>query len=65
MATKETLKDRSDKELVEQVAEARKTIREEKFKDKFSRKANVIHKAKKTVARTLTELNARRNNKTN
>lgn len=60
----ENIRKQSDKELVETVAGARKTIREERFKDKFSRKAGVIHTAKKTVARALTELNARRNQET-
>jgi len=56
---------KSDKELVETVAEARQTIREERFKDKFSRKAHTIRNAKTTVARALTELNTRRNKETN
>jgi ribosomal protein L29 len=58
----ENIKKQSDKELAETVAEARKTVREERFKDKFSKKAKTIHSAKKTIARALTELSARRNN---
>ena len=36
MTTMENIKKQSDKELTETVAEARKTLREERFKDKFS-----------------------------
>jgi ribosomal protein L29 len=59
----ETIRKQSDKELVETIQEARKTVREERFKDKFSRKANVIRAAKTTIARALTELSSRRNTK--
>jgi ribosomal protein L29 len=55
------IKDKSDKELAEVVADSRKTIREERFKDRFSRKANTIRNSKTTVARVLTELSVRRN----
>lgn len=54
------LRKKSDSELVEAVQSARKTIKEERFKDTFSRKPALIHKAKKEIARTLTELNTRR-----
>ena len=57
----DTIRKQSDKELSETVAEARKTIREERFKDKFSRKASVIGTAKTTIARALTELSSRKN----
>jgi ribosomal protein L29 len=53
---------KSDKELAELVAAARKTIREERFKDTMSRKASVIRNAKTDIARALTELSARRRN---
>jgi ribosomal protein L29 len=52
---------KSDQELVEFTQTAREAIRAERFKDKFSKNANVIHSNKKDVARALTELNARRN----
>lgn len=54
---------KSDAELTEMVQEARETVRQERFKDKFSRKANIIRNAKTEIARALTELNARRRNK--
>ena len=56
------LKKKSDKELTEIVNDSRKAVQDERFKDKFSRKATVIRKAKQDVARSLTELNARRRN---
>lgn len=62
MTTMDNIRKQSDKELVEAVAEARKTLREERFKDKFSRKAKEIRNAKTVIARALTELNARRRN---
>jgi ribosomal protein L29 len=62
MTNMETIRKQSDKDLVETIQEARKDLREERFKDKFSRKANVIRSAKTTIARALTELSTRRNN---
>lgn len=58
----ENIRKQSDKELVESVQEARKTLREERFKDKFSRKASIVRGAKTTVARALSELTTRRRN---
>jgi ribosomal protein L29 len=58
----ETIRKQSDKELVETIKDARKTVQEERFRDKFSRKANVIKTAKTTIARALTELSSRRKN---
>lgn len=58
----EDIKKKSDAELEELVREARQTVRQERFKDKFSRKANVIKTAKTEIARALTELTARRRN---
>ena len=49
MTTMENIKKQSDKELTETVAEARKTFREERFKDKFSRNVKDIHAAKTTL----------------
>lgn len=64
MTTMKDIKEKSDAELTTLVAKARQTIREERFKDQFSRKASVITNAKTDVARALTELNARRRNQT-
>jgi len=52
---------KSDQELVEFTQAGREAIRVERFKDKFSKNASVIHTNKKDVARALTELNTRRN----
>jgi len=52
---------KADKEVVEFVQQAREVVRTERFKDKFSKNANVIRSNKKDVARGLSELNARRN----
>ncbi len=46
-------------ELAELVRSARETVRAERFKDKFSRKASVIKTAKTEIARALTELTSR------
>jgi ribosomal protein L29 len=54
---------KSDAELSELVQSARETVREERFKDKFSRKSGIIRNAKTDIARGLTELTARQNNK--
>ena len=54
---------KSDAELSELVQTARETVRQERFKDKFSRKAGIIRNAKLEVARALTELSARETNK--
>lgn len=53
---------KSDAELTELVQSERETLRAERFKDKFSKKASVIKTAKTTVARALTEQTARRRN---
>ncbi len=60
MTTMQDIKKKSDQELAALVTEARETIRQERFKDKFSRKASVVRNAKTEVARALTELSARR-----
>ncbi len=59
----EDLRKKSDAELASVVSDARKAIQGERFKDTFSRKPSKIHTSKKEIARALTELNARRNNK--
>ena len=53
---------KSDTELAELVETARDTVRQERFKDKFSRKASIIRSAKTEIARGLTELTVRRRN---
>jgi len=55
------IRNKSDQELVEFTQAGRLAVQGERFKDKFSKNANVIHTNKKDVARALTELNARRN----
>ena len=62
MTQMQDLRKKSDAELVETVQAARKTIKDERFMDAFSRKAGIIHSAKKDAARALTELNTRRRN---
>jgi ribosomal protein L29 len=57
------IRKKTEAELVELVATTRETVRAERFKDKFSRKASVITGAKREIARALTELTARRTNK--
>ena len=59
MAKKVSLKEKSDRDLMEQVTTARQTIRAERFKDAMSRKAGVIRAAKLEIARALTELSQR------
>ena len=61
MTNMQDIRKQSDKDLVELVGNSREAVREERFKDKFSKDANVIRANKKDVARALTELNARRN----
>ncbi|MCB9811240.1 MAG: 50S ribosomal protein L29 [Candidatus Nomurabacteria bacterium] len=56
------IRSKTDAELTEIVKSARETVRAERFKDKFSRKAGVINDAKQEIARALTELSARRRN---
>ncbi len=56
------IKVKTDAELATLVAASRETLRAERFKDKFSKKASVISGARTTVAQVLTELTARRNN---
>ena len=53
---------KSDAELSELVQSARETVRQERFKDKFSRKSGIIRNAKTDIARALSELTARQNN---
>lgn len=57
---KETLTKKTEKELEELITLKRTEIQSERFKDKMSRKASVFQNARKTIARALTELQARR-----
>jgi ribosomal protein L29 len=52
---------KTDAELIELIVSGRETLRAERFKDKFSKKASIIKTAKQTVAQALTEQTARRN----
>ena len=63
MTKMQDIQKKSDAELTDLVQAARETVRQERFKDRFSRKANIIRTAKTEIARALTELNARRRNK--
>ncbi len=56
------IRKKTEAELTELVQTARETLREERFKDKFGRKASVIKNAKAEIARVLTEFSARRSN---
>ena len=62
MTKMEDIRKKSEAELTDLVEKARETIRAERFKDKFSRKASIIKNAKTEIARALSELSARRNN---
>lgn len=62
MTKKSEIRDKSEAELTEIVNTSRETIRAERFKDKFSRKASIITGAKREIARALTVLSARRRN---
>lgn len=55
------IQSKTDAELIELVVSNRETLRAERFKDKFSKKASIIKTAKETIARALTEQTARRN----
>ncbi len=54
------IRKKTEAELVELVHTTRETLRVERFKDKFSRKSSNINTAKQVIARSLTELTARR-----
>lgn len=60
MTNMEDIRKKSDAELTELVQKARETVRAERFKDRFTRKAGVIRTAKLETSRALTELTARR-----
>ncbi len=56
------IRSKTEAELMEIITAARETVRAERFKDKFSRKAGVINNAKREIARSLTEISTRRRN---
>ncbi len=62
MTKMEDIRTKSDAELTELAQTARENMRQERFKDKFSRKASVIAGAKTEIARVLTELTSRQRN---
>lgn len=62
MTKMQDIREKTDAELGELVEKARETIRTERFKDRFGRKASVIRTAKLEIARALSELNVRRRN---
>lgn len=55
------IKSKSDAELTELIVTERETLRAERFKDKFSKKASTIRSARTTIAQALTEVTNRRN----
>ena len=60
MKDMQDIKKKSDAELAEFIESERATLRSERFKDAFSRKAGTIRAAKLNIARALTEQTARR-----
>ncbi len=54
------LKNKTEKELIEILNKSRVIIREERFKEKFGNKPNIIRNSKLDVSRILTELSNRR-----
>ncbi len=52
---------KTDAELVTLITTERETLRAERFKDKFSKKASSIRTARTTIAQALTEVTTRRN----
>lgn len=64
MTKMQDIQKKSDSELAQLVQSSRDELRQERFKDKMSRKAGIIRNAKTEIARALTELTARRNKET-
>lgn len=64
MTKMKDIQGKSDAELMEMIESARETVQQERFKDRFSRKAGIIRGAKTDIARALTELNARKSKET-
>lgn len=62
MTNMEDIRKKTIAELTTLVNDAREAVRQERFKDKFSRKSSIIQKAKKEIARLQTELSVRRRN---
>lgn len=67
MSKKQTLqkeiRDQSDQDLRNFISKSKETLRLERFKDKFSRKAGTVRQAKRQVARAFTELTSRNQTK--
>lgn len=53
------VRDKKDTELQSLITAGYETLRTERFKDKFSRKAGLIRQTKRQIARAYTELTAR------
>lgn len=52
---------KSASELSDLILTTRAELQAERFKDRFTKKASIIRKAKLVIARTLTEMNVRGN----
>jgi ribosomal protein L29 len=50
---------KTDSEIEDLIVATRAELRDERFKDRFTKKASIIRQAKLTIARALTELNTR------
>ncbi len=50
---------KTDSEIGDLIVATRTELRDERFKDRFTKKASIIRQAKLTIARALTELNTR------
>ncbi len=46
-------------ELSDLIMKSRETLREERFKDRFTKKASIIRATKLTIAQAMTEITAR------
>lgn len=55
------IKKSNDEELRSLISAGKEQLREQRFKDKFSRKAGFIRQTKRQIARAMTELRARTN----
>ena len=62
MKDMQEIRQKTDRDLEDMIKDERETLRQERFKDKMSRRASVIRGAKRNVARAMTELSTRRRN---
>ena len=62
MKDMQDIRQKSDRELTDFISGERESLRQERFKDKMSRKASTIRTAKKNIAQAMTELTNRRRN---